>query len=56
MNDLQVSIAKVERQLERMVKIIYYVKCGEYYERCNESGPLTKLLEKYGIYAHCTMP
>ena len=52
--------AKVERQLERKVKIIWSDKDGEYYGKYDElgqwPGPFAKLLEKHGICAQYTMP
>ena len=57
---LTVYITKVERQLERKVKIIRSDRGGEYYGKYDESRkclcPFAKLLEKYGICAQYTMP
>ena len=59
-NALEVYIKKVEKQLDKKVKIIRSDRCGEYYRNYDESdqcpGPFTKFLKKYGICAQYTMP
>ena len=53
-------ITKVERQLERNVKIIRSDRGDEYYGKYDESrqcpGPFAKLLEKHDICAHYIIP
>ena len=52
---LEVYIVEVERQLDKMVKIIRSDRGGEYYGRYDglgqRLGPFAKLLEKHGICA-----
>ena len=60
MDALEVYIIEVERQLNKMVKIIKSDRCGEYYGRYDGLGQrpslFAKLLEKHGICAQYTMP
>ena len=55
MDALEVYIVEVERQLDKMVKIIRSDRGGEYYGRYDglgqRLGPFAKLLEKHGICA-----
>ena len=57
---LEVFINKVERQLDKKVKVVKSNKGGEYYGKYNETGqcpgPFAKFLEKCGICAQYTMP
>ena len=59
-NALEVFITKVERQLDRKVKIIRSYRGGEYYGKYDENGqhpgPFSKFLKKQGIRVHYTMP
>jgi len=59
MNALESYINKVERQLDRKVKIVRSNRGGEYYGRYDESGqhlgPFAKFLKKRGICAQYTM-
>ena len=47
-------INKVERQLDRKVKIVKFDKGGEYYGKYTENkqypGPFAKFLEKHGMH------
>jgi len=58
-NALEIYINKVERQLDRKVKVIKSDRGGEYYVRYDESGqhpgPFAKFLEQRGICAQYTM-
>jgi len=58
-NVVEVYINKVERQLDRKVKIVRSNRGGEYYGRYDESGQhpslFAKFLEKCGICAQYTM-
>jgi transposase InsO family protein len=55
-----VFLRKVERQLEKKIKIIRSDRSGEYYGRYTESGqrlgPFANFLKKEGIIAQYTMP
>ena len=59
-NALEVYIKKVERQLDKKVKIIRSDRGDEYYEKYDESGQFpglfVKILESYGICAQYTIP
>ena len=59
MNIVKVYITKIERQLERKVKIIKLDRGGEYYGKYGESwqcpNPFAKLLKKCSICTQCTM-
>ncbi|WVZ06864.1 hypothetical protein V8G54_020210 [Vigna mungo] len=59
-NALEVFINKVERQLDRKVKVVRSDRGGEYYGKTDESGqcpgPFAKYLESQGICAQYTMP
>ena len=50
MDALEIYLNKVERQLDRKVKVVRSGKCDEYYERYDETGqhldPFTKLLQQ----------
>ncbi|RVX22568.1 hypothetical protein CK203_012513 [Vitis vinifera] len=56
----EMFITKVERQLDKKIKIVRSDRCGEYYGRYDELGqnpsPFAKFLEKRGIRAQYTMP
>lgn len=58
-NDLEVFIDEVERQLNRKVKVVRSDRGGEFYGKLNENGqfpgPFAKLLESIGICAQYTM-
>jgi len=58
-NALEIYINKVERQLDRKVKVVRSDRGGKYYERYDKSGqhlgPFVKFLEKRGICAQYTM-
>ena len=60
MDALEMYIVKVERQLDKKVKINRSDKGDEYYGRYDGLGqcpdPFAKLLEKHGICAQYTMP
>ncbi|WVZ17437.1 hypothetical protein V8G54_010419 [Vigna mungo] len=60
LNALEVFINKVERQLDRKVKVVRSDRGGEYYGKTDESGqcpgPFAKYLESRGICAQYTMP
>jgi transposase InsO family protein len=57
---LELFITKVERQLDRKVKVIKSDRGGKYYGRYDGlgqcPGPFAKLLERHGICAQYTMP
>ena len=57
---LETFISKVERQLNRKVKVIRSDRGGEYYGKTSEvgqiPGPFKKLLESKGICTQYTMP
>ncbi|WVZ07203.1 hypothetical protein V8G54_020549 [Vigna mungo] len=59
-NVLEVFINKVERELDRKVKVVRSNRGGEYYGKIDESGqcpcPFAKYLESRGICAQYTMP
>ena len=59
MDDLEIYLNEVKRQLDRKVKIIRSYRGGEYYRRYDEIGqhpdPLAKLLQKHGICVQYTM-
>ena len=50
----------MEKQLDKKVKSVRSHRCGEYYEKYDESrqhpDPFAKFLEKHGICAQYTMP
>jgi len=56
---LEIYLNKVERQLDRKVKLVKSDRSGEYYGRYNEighhPGPFAKLLQKCGICVQYTM-
>ncbi|RVW17709.1 Retrovirus-related Pol polyprotein from transposon TNT 1-94 [Vitis vinifera] len=56
----EMFITKVERQLDKNIKIVRSDRCGEYYGRYDELGQnpglFAKFLEKRGIRAQYTMP
>ena len=56
----EMFITKVERQLDKKIKIVRSDQGGEYYGRYDESGqnpgPFSKFLEKHGIRAQYTIP
>ena len=55
----EMLITKVERQLDKKIKIVRSDRGGEYYGRYDESrqnpGSFAKFLEKRGIHAQYTM-
>ena len=57
---LEVFITKVERQLDRRMKIVKFDRGGKYYGKHDEIGqchsPFAKFLEKCGMCAQYTMP
>lgn len=52
---MDVLITKVEKQLDKKVKVVRFDKGGEFYKKYNETwqypGPFDKFLKKRGIYA-----
>ena len=59
MDVLELFINKVERQLDKKLKVVRFDKSGEYYGKFNEKGqclgPFAKFLETRGICAQYTI-
>ena len=60
LNAFKVSKAKVEKQCEKLIKIVRTDRGGKYYRRYIEDGqapgPFAKFLQENGIIAQYTMP